>query len=97
MHAILASLGTDGDVFPFIGLGARLRARGHRVTLAANEPYRALAEAHDLDFRALASAEDTQEFISHPDLWNPLKGPVMLAQWGGRQLGGRARVEFLCW
>ena len=36
MHAILASLGTDGDVYPFVGLGDRLRARGHRFTLAAN-------------------------------------------------------------
>ena len=26
MHAILASLGTDGDVIPYVGLGARLRA-----------------------------------------------------------------------
>ena len=37
MHAILANVGTGGDVFPFIGLGARLRARGHRVTLTTND------------------------------------------------------------
>ena len=37
MHAILATMGTDGDVVPFVGLGERLRARGHRVTLVANE------------------------------------------------------------
>jgi hypothetical protein len=26
MHAILATMGTDGDVFPHVGLGLRLRA-----------------------------------------------------------------------
>ena len=41
MHVILATMGTDGDVFPHVGLGAALHARGHRVTLAAPETYRA--------------------------------------------------------
>ena len=36
-HYILTSIGTDGDVFPFLGLGATLRGRGHRVTLVASE------------------------------------------------------------
>jgi UDP:flavonoid glycosyltransferase YjiC (YdhE family) len=29
MHVILATVGTDGDVFPFVGLSRVLRARGH--------------------------------------------------------------------
>ena len=45
MHAILATMGTDGDVFPYLGLGRVLRARGHRVTLAGPEPYRGRATA----------------------------------------------------
>ena len=32
-HVILASLGTDGDIFPYVGLGRVLRGRGHRITL----------------------------------------------------------------
>ena len=92
MHAILASLGTDGDVFPFIGLGARLRARGHRVTLAANEHYRSLAAAHDLQFRAMVSDEETHAFLSNPDLWHPLKGAGFIARWGARQLGLHYRL-----
>jgi len=35
MHAILATIGTDGDVFPYVGLGARLRGRGHHVTVSS--------------------------------------------------------------
>jgi Glycosyltransferase family 28 N-terminal domain len=33
MHAILVTVGTDGDIFPYAALGSTLRARGHRTTL----------------------------------------------------------------
>ena len=33
MHALLVSAGTAGNMLPFIGLAAALRARGHDVTL----------------------------------------------------------------
>src|SRR5258705_5299983 len=55
MHAILATLGTDGDVFPHVGLGAKLRSRGHQVTLAAPQTYRSLADSLGLEFRPLIS------------------------------------------
>jgi UDP:flavonoid glycosyltransferase YjiC (YdhE family) len=47
MHAILVSTGTDGDVWPYVALGTTLRARSHRVTLAVNEHYQALASLFD--------------------------------------------------
>jgi rhamnosyltransferase subunit B len=82
MHAILASVGTDGDVNPYVGLGITLRARGHRVTLVANEHFRALAVDHGLAFRALISNEEYAKFIGHPDLWHPIKTVRRTAQWG---------------
>jgi rhamnosyltransferase subunit B len=92
MHAVIASVGTDGDVFPFIGLGDRLRARGHRVTLVSNAHYQPLAAAHGLGFRAMVSDEDTHAFISNPDLWHPLKGPGFVARWGASLLGAHYRL-----
>lgn len=53
MHITLATVGTDGAVFPHIGLGAILRARGHKVTLAAPQTYRDRARALGLEFCAL--------------------------------------------
>src|SRR6476659_6339189 len=50
MHVILATVGTDGDVFPHLGLGATLHALGHRVTLAAPETYRLRAQALGIEF-----------------------------------------------
>ncbi|HBI45795.1 MAG TPA: hypothetical protein DDY78_23520 [Planctomycetales bacterium] len=87
MHAILASIGTDGDVFPYIGLGAKLRARGHRVTLASHEHYRTLAAENGFGFLALVSDDETRACLSNPDVWHPLKNAAFLAQWGARLIG----------
>lgn len=39
MHYILATVGTDGDVIPYLGLGKLLRQQGAEVTLAAPATY----------------------------------------------------------
>jgi rhamnosyltransferase subunit B len=83
MHVILATLGTDGDVFPHVGLGARLHGRGHRVTLAAPETYRARAHALGLEFCALATVDEVNRMLADPDLWHPLRSGRMMAKWGG--------------
>ena len=72
MHVLLVSVGTDGDIFPYVGLGAALRARGHSVTLVASEHYEPLARRHGFAFAALVSAEANRELFEHPDFWNPL-------------------------
>ncbi len=82
MHAILATLGTDGDVIPFIGLGARLRSRGHRVTLAANEAYQAMAADHGFDFRTLITGEEMHRLLADPDFWHPVKSALVGARLG---------------
>ena len=81
MYIILATVGTDGDVFPHVGLGRVLRARGHRVTLAAPESYRARAATLGLGFVPLATAEEEGRMLADPDLWHPLRCGVMMARW----------------
>ena len=71
MHVILATAGTDGDVFPYIGLGATLHARGHRVTLAAPETYRARAHALGIEFCALVTVAEIDQLLADPDLGIP--------------------------
>ena len=60
MHVVLATMGTDGDVFPHIGLGAALVARGHRVTLASPETYRAHAETNGMEFCSIVTEGECQ-------------------------------------
>jgi UDP:flavonoid glycosyltransferase YjiC (YdhE family) len=82
MHASLATMGTDGDVFPYIGLAVLLRSRGHQVTLAAPEPYRDLVADLGLDFRPLVTTEEAGRMLADPDLWHPLRSGPMMAKWG---------------
>jgi UDP:flavonoid glycosyltransferase YjiC (YdhE family) len=86
MHILLATLGTDGDVMPYVGLGSILRTRGHRVTLAAPELYRAGATQRDLEFTPLVPTEAVREMLNHPDMWHPLRSGPMMARWGARFL-----------
>ena len=84
MHIILVSIGTGGDIFPYIGLGRALRARGHRVTLVAPEDFSNLAADHDLGFHAVVSMEENHELLSNPDFWHPFKAARVAARWGMR-------------
>jgi len=84
MHAVLVSVGTDGDIFPYVGLGVALRARGHSVTLVASEHYEPLASRHGFAFAPLVSAEENRELFEHPDFWKPLKTAPLMARWGVR-------------
>ena len=82
MHALLVTLGTDGDVFPYFGIAARLKARGHQVTLTTSENYRALAGEHGVGFHPLLTEAQTHAFLSHPDVWHPLKCALHGIRWG---------------
>ena len=93
MNVILVSIGTDGDIFPYVGLGAKLRDRGHSVTLAASAHYESLATAHNFAFRALVSTEENRELFDHPDFWHPIKTARLSARWGVRFL--RRQYELL--
>ena len=82
MHVVLATMGTDGDVVPHLGLGAVLHARGHRVTLAAPETFQAQAHAVGIEFCTLATTAEVGRMLADPDLWHPLRSGAMMARWG---------------
>lgn len=77
-HFLLLPVGSHGDVHPFVGIGAGLAARGHRVTMITAEPFRAVAEQSGLEFVGTVSAADYQQVMDHPDLWHPRRGMRVL-------------------
>jgi UDP:flavonoid glycosyltransferase YjiC (YdhE family) len=73
-NIILTSLGSGGDVFPFLHIGSRLKARGHHVTLLSHCHYRGTAEKAGLDFAALDGPEEYVRFVKDEPLLNTPRG-----------------------
>jgi UDP:flavonoid glycosyltransferase YjiC (YdhE family) len=79
MKALLVPLGSAGDVHPFVGLGAALKARGHEVTIITNEHFGPLVRHQGLEFVPLGTEAEFLAVLEDPDLWHPTRafGTVM--------------------
>jgi UDP:flavonoid glycosyltransferase YjiC (YdhE family) len=75
-HFALTTFGSLGDLHPYIAVGIGLRDRGHRVTLATSELYRAKVEGEGLGFHPvrpdLAELQKDPEFMTK--VLHPRKG-----------------------
>ena len=60
MHALLVSAGTAGNMLPFIGLGAALKARGHDVTVIGSGAGTGTIHSLGLGFAGLEDPEEVQ-------------------------------------
>ena len=61
MRALLATIGSDGDVQPILALAQRLLARGHDVTLAASDRSAARAASLGIPFAPIGPPWDAAE------------------------------------
>ena len=77
---LLPTLGSSGDVHPFIALGTALRARGHRATILTNPYFQDLIEAQGLEFLPVGRIEDVDSAIADPDLWHARRGFEVVAR-----------------
>ena len=50
MHILIPTIGSRGDVQPFIALAQGLNTAGHQVTLASHPLMRSLVEAYGVSF-----------------------------------------------
>jgi len=73
MKIVLATIGTLGDVYPYIAVAHELQMRGHRVVLSTAAEYRDIVEAAGLQFApippstlALHSDKEVQRKALHP-------------------------------
>ena len=73
MRIVLLTLGSRGDVQPFVALGLGLQAAGHQVTLCTAEPYAALVREYGLpyahmdgEFMRLADSPEAAKALASP-------------------------------
>jgi len=57
---VLCTLGTQGDISPFLAIGSALAARGHRVTILSNEHWQDQVAACGAGFAAIAPRDPPQ-------------------------------------
>jgi len=50
---LITTVGSYGDLYPYLAVGKELRRRGHAVTIASSPAYRAKVEAEGLAFHAV--------------------------------------------
>jgi len=74
VHFLLTPFGSSGDVHPYVGIGRRLRERGHAVTVLTAEPHRRVVEGAGLEFVSVYTEHDYEAATHHPDLWHPTRG-----------------------
>ena len=66
-HFVLATIGTDGDVYPYLGMGTTLRGRGHRF-LTSSDTDVSDERLKDLATFATGIAPEKPVIARHPDL-----------------------------
>jgi UDP:flavonoid glycosyltransferase YjiC (YdhE family) len=67
-------IGSAGDIYPYVRLGAELSKRGHQIVLAANEIFSPLAETEGFAFVPLGSREEYEQIVGDPMLWDKRRG-----------------------
>lgn len=78
-HIVLTTFGSYGDIHPYLGIAAELRARGHRPVIATSELYRDKLLAGGFDFFPVRphvpppqeQSSDVMEKVMHPRTGGP--------------------------
>ncbi len=73
MHCIFFTVGTYGDLNPYLGLGETLRRRGHAVTLMSTSTYESIVRASGLNFVPIGDADKLDDYLNHPDYFKASK------------------------
>lgn len=74
MRLVVATLGSAGDLHPFLAVARAAVERGHQVLFLSQEVHRAEVIAQGVPFEAIVSNHDHERAISHPLIWHPVKG-----------------------
>jgi len=76
MNVLLLTVGSHGDVHPFMDIAAALQRAGHTATLATNPHYQPQIEGSGLAFAALGAPMDIRDVIREQPVMDSLRGPL---------------------
>lgn len=75
MRIVILTLGTHGDVRPYVALGVGLTARGHNVLICAPENFESFITSHNLEFASLG--QDFETLIKSKEFSDSLQGGIL--------------------
>jgi rhamnosyltransferase subunit B len=84
LNIILCTLGSAGDLHPFVGLGRVLAQRGHRVRLAASPVHERAVAAAGLELLPLGTVEEFHRATDDPRIWSKVRGGAAVAEFCGQ-------------
>lgn len=76
MNFLLTTLGSAGDIHPFVAIGRELASRGHSVTLLVNPYFEQTILDAGLGFLPLGDEVDFKEMMAVPNAAHPHKGGI---------------------
>ena len=71
MKILILTLGSRGDVQPYVALGAALRSRGHEVIVSTGRGFETMIEAKSLTAAPLS--DDVRELIQTPEIQQAMR------------------------
>lgn len=76
MKTLLVTLGSHGDIHPFIAVGTALAALGHEVVTASNPYFEEQFRNAGLAFEALGERQELRRMIEDHRVMDPNRGPI---------------------
>ena len=72
-HYLVITIGSTGDIHPFMRIAGALQALGRKVTFITHSAHAPLVQGAGLPFIGLGTDEQYQGLLANPDLWDPRK------------------------
>jgi rhamnosyltransferase subunit B len=79
-HYLIITIGTTGDVHPFLHIARALQAMGRQVTFITHTYHAALVQDAGLPFIGLGNDEEYLRLLGNPDIWDPKKSFAALME-----------------
>src|SRR3954449_10402388 len=72
----IATIGTQGDVQPYVSLALALQQRGYSVVLGAPSDFEGMIAAHGIEFHSLGS--NMQQFLTQARFENAMSQSMLI-------------------
>ena len=86
MKIVITPMGSAGDNYPFIGIGAEMVRRGHDVHVVTTGPFRDAVLAAGASYVESGSTEEYEKNINNPELFHPTRGSETVARMVAEQI-----------